>query len=144
MEERLLRAREAAAELDLHFVLMTEAEVSRPSFQGIERLLAVRQQEHTAHLGMSPDELAHVAHTRSEDLNTLGHLMGDRGCIRLSHATSVLNEQGDGERRVDALLAERALVWNVDHMLLSSTFVHLYSESNDEDLFLPNRVRPLS
>lgn len=144
MEERLQRPREAAAVLDLNFVLMTEAEVSRPSFQGIVQLLEARQREHTAHLGMSPDELAHVAGTRTDDLNTLKQLMGGRGCIRLSHATSVLNGRGDGEQRVTALLAERSLVWHVDHMLLPSTFVHLYVESNDEDLFLPNQFRFVS
>ena len=141
MEERLQRARDAAAELDLHFVLMTEAEVARPSFQGIARLLEFQQREHAAHLGMSQDDLAHLAEVRSQDLRTLKQLMGDSECIRLSHAASVLNEQGDGERRVTALLAERALAWHVDHMLLPSTLVHLYAETNDEDLFLPNRIR---
>lgn len=144
MEERLQRARNAAAELDLHFVLMTEAEVARPSLQGIERLLEFKQQEHTAHLGMSPSELAHLAEARSRDLNALKQSMGESTCIRRSHADSVLNEHGDGEHRVTALLADRALVWNVDHMLLPSTLIHLYSESNDEALFLPNRIRSVS
>jgi hypothetical protein len=135
MQERFAVARAAAASQGMQYRVIGEPQVGRPGFKDIERLLESRRRLRTENLGLSQDDLVSDPASVDVALNRLSTVLSGVGELPVSEVVGLLDFDGCGRRRFESLLASRLIAWCIDQPLRDSTLIHLFTESDDEQLF---------
>lgn len=135
---RFEAARIAARALGHEFVVVTERHVNRPGMDDVHRWLECRRRSRTERLGdpQGQDALQPSIDVPPQARVRLDKVLAARGQIRVSEAKELLGGATVGAVSLDALLSIRHVVAPLSERVSDSTFIHAFTESDDEELFV--------
>lgn len=131
-------AKEAAAQEGCHFVVVTERHFRRPGMKDVKRLLKMRRDWIVENLGGPPldESLDATAASIWHENPALQRAFEDKPRMSVAEVIHMLGGTDEARWSLDLLLLTRTLAWPISQSLVRSTQLHIYSEIDDEQLFI--------
>ncbi|WP_382322394.1 Tn7 transposase TnsA N-terminal domain-containing protein [Hydrogenophaga sp. UC242_50] len=131
-------AKVAAAQEGCRFAVVTEHHFRRPGMKDVKRLLKMRRDWVVENLGGPPldESLDTTAASIWHENPALQRAFENKPRMSMAEVIRMLGSTDEARWSLDLLLLTRTLAWPISQSLGRHTQLHIYSEIDDEQLFI--------
>lgn len=138
MRKKFQAAKEAANQQGCGFVVVTERHLQRAGMADVLRLLKIQHDFVVENIEGPPidESMGAIAESIWCENPALQRVFDSKPFVTMAEAVRVMGGGEDARWSLDVLLLARILTWPITQALKPSTRLHMYTEADDEQLFL--------